>query len=197
LVKAPPASEVTAQLARTLEAGLPENQQALIAGKMEPPQPPDAATLARLEERLPDFLRALAEPGNLERGSELFRQHCSACHVAKGIGTAVGPALDSEFQRAGETIVRDILFPHETITAGFEACQLEMRRGDDIVGLRVTESPTSVTLRFVGGSEATVLRKRLERVRLHKVSLMPAQFGELLTPRDVGDIVGFLRQLQP
>ncbi len=197
LVKARPASESTSQLVRTLEAGLPENQQVLVAGRMEPPQPPDAATLARLEERLPDFLRALAEPGNLERGRELFQEHCSACHVAKGIGTAVGPPLDAEFQRAEETILRDILFPHETITAGYEACRLEMRRGDDIVGLRVAESPTSVTLRFVGGSEATVLRKRVERVHLHKVSLMPVQFGELLTPRDVGDIVGFLRQLPP
>jgi len=194
LVKSPPTSEQGAQLARTLEAGLPENQQALVAGKMEPPQPPDAATLAELEKQLPAFTQALGAIHNLERGRELFREHCSACHVAKGIGTTVGPALDAEFQRAEETIVRDILFPHEAITAGYEACQLEMRRGDDIVGIRIAESPTSVTLRFVGGSEATVLRKRIERVHFRKVSLMPAGFGDVLKPDEVADVIGFLRQ---
>jgi len=139
----------------------------------------------------------LNAPRNRERGRELFREHCSACHVAKGIGIAVGPGLDAEFQRAEETIVRDILFPHETITAGYEACQLELRRGDDVVGLRVAESPTSVTLRFVGGTEATVLRKRIERVHLHKLSLMPAGFGQVLKPDEVADVIGFLRHNQP
>lgn len=197
LVKSQPASERNSQLARTLEAGLPENQQALVAGKMEPPQPPDAATLAEIEQQLPTFIRALSAPRNRDRGRELFREHCSACHVAKGIGTAVGPPLDAEFQRAEETIVRDILFPHETITAGYEACQLELRRGDDVVGLRVAESPTSVTLRFVGGTEATVLRKRIERVHLHKLSLMPAGFGQVLKPDEVADVIAFLRERQP
>jgi len=197
LVKAQPASERNSQLARTLEAGLPENQQALVAGKMEPPQPPDATTIASIERRLPEFIRALGAPRNLDRGRELFREHCSACHVAKGIGTAVGPPLDAEFQRAEETIVRDILLPHESITAGFEACQLELRRGDDVVGLRVAESPTSVTLRFVGGTEATVLRKRIERMHLHQLSLMPAGFGQLLKPDEVADVIAFLRHNQP
>lgn len=197
LVKSQPATDRISQLARTLEAGLPENQKALVAGKMEPPQPPDAATLAEIEKQLPAFINALKGPRNQDRGRELFREHCSACHVAKGIGTPVGPGLDAEFQRAEETIVRDILLPHETITAGFEACQLELRRGDDVVGLRVAESPTSVTLRFVGGTEATVLRKRIERVHLHKLSLMPAGFGQVLKPDEVADVIAFLRANQP
>ncbi|HAV62158.1 MAG TPA: hypothetical protein DCY13_07310 [Verrucomicrobiales bacterium] len=164
---------------------------------LEPPQPLSESEVEQLEERLPEFLAALSGPADRSRGRELFREHCSACHVARGLGTPMGPPLDAEHQRAPETIVRDILFPHEAISAGHETVRLEMRRGVDAVGVLASESPTSVTLRLPGGAEMTFLRRRIARLHTHKVSLMPAQFGELLKPADVRDIIDFLRQTDP
>ena len=179
---------------RILESGLVDAQETLERIALPAPEPPDEASLKKLEARLPDFLEALKKDTDMEQGRELFTEHCSSCHQAGGLGNLAGPNLDSEFQRAPETIVRDILFPNETITEGFETTQLVMRRGADVQGLMASESPTSVTLRFPGGQELTFLRNRINRIRSHKISIMPAQFGELLTPAEVANIVAFIRQ---
>jgi putative membrane-bound dehydrogenase-like protein len=179
---------------RILESALVDAQETLERIALEAPELPDEATLKKLESKLPDYLKALENDTDMEQGRELFTEHCSSCHQAGGLGKLAGPNLDSEFQRAPETIVRDILFPNETITEGFETIQLEMRRGTDAQGLMASESPTSVTLRFPGGQELTFLRNRIDRIRSHKVSIMPAQFGELLTPKEVANIVAFIRQ---
>lgn len=179
---------------RILESGLVDAQQTLERIALEAPEPPDEASLEKMESKLPDYLEALKGNTNLDQGRELFAEHCAACHQAAGLGNLAGPNLDSEFQRAPETIIRDILFPNETITEGFETVQLIMRRGSDAIGLMASESPTSVTLRFPGGDELTFLRNRIDRIRSHKISIMPAQFGELLTPKEVANIVAFIRQ---
>jgi putative heme-binding domain-containing protein len=179
---------------RILETGLAESRLALERIAVDPPPAPGPEILAAREKRLPDYLAALEEAPDIARGRKLFIEHCASCHVARGLGTTMGPNLDAEHQRAPETIVRDILFPHEAISAGFEAVQLEMRRGADVFGVLASESPTSVTLRFPAGAEFTFLRKRIDRLRVHKTSLMPAAFGELLAPDELCDLVGFLRQ---
>ncbi len=105
-----------------------------------------------------------------------------------------GPNLDSEFQRAPETILRDMLFPHETITQGFETVHLEMKEGADVMGLLASESPTSLTLRFPGGSQRTFLRKQIAHIHEYHLSMMPAQFASVLKPNEAAAIISFLRQ---
>jgi putative heme-binding domain-containing protein len=102
--------------------------------------------------------------------------------------------LDSEFQRAPETILRDILFPHETITQGFQTLRLSMKQGADVIGILASESPTSVTLQFPGGESRTFLRNRIAKVHQDSVSLMPAQFGWTLEPSETAAIIAFLTQ---
>lgn len=182
---------------RILESAAADAKQELERVKMDPPEAPSNKQLAAMVSRIPEFVEALKKERNAERGKSLFVEHCSSCHMAKGIGANAGPNLDAEFQRAEETILRDILFPHETISAGFETIRLEMRRGSDAVGLRASESPTSYTLRFPGGTEMTFLRKNIDRVHPHNVSLMPSTFGELLRPDEIADIVSFVREHRP
>jgi HEAT repeat protein len=59
----------------------------------------------------PRFAAALREPRDVAHGQQVFRETCGKCHQAHGIGFAVGPDLSSEFQRAEETIIKDILAP--------------------------------------------------------------------------------------
>lgn len=153
--------------------------------------------MRRIEQRLPAYLAALNRNSDPVKGQTLFIEHCASCHQVASLGTIAGPNLDSEFQRAPETIVRDILFPNETITEGFETVHLEMRQGADVQGLLGSESPNSITLRFAGGDEQTYLKKRIARIQTHKISQMPAQFVEVLVPEDVASIVEFLRRNKP
>jgi putative membrane-bound dehydrogenase-like protein len=179
--------------ARILESALAGAGQEQERIEVDPPETPSAAELTQIEEKLPKFTAALSGNRDTSRGRELFVEHCATCHVAKGLGSVMGPNLDSEFQRAQETILRDILFPHETITAGFETVRLEMRSGSDAVGVRSSESPTSYSLRLPGGTEMTFLRRKIRRVHTHNVSLMPPTFADVLKPDEVADIIQFVR----
>lgn len=149
----------------------------------------------QIKEKWPSYLSALTKNNkvNDEDGAKLYNQYCASCHKAKGIGLIAGPNLDSEFQRARETILRDILFPNETISEGYQTVRLQMKDGNEIFGLLASESPTSLTLRFPGGQEITFLRRNINKIRSHPVSMMPQNFGEILKPGEIASIIQFLR----
>lgn len=158
---------------------------------------PEAATVEQLEgmeKRVPGMLTALKQEPDLEEGRIFFTAICATCHRSKGIGVVVGPDLDAEFQRAPEVILRDILFPSEAASPGYETVLAKTRRGETLLGVIASESPTSITLRLPGGVERTLLRKRVSIRTLHNVSLMPAGLGATLTPGQVANIIAYLRQ---
>jgi putative membrane-bound dehydrogenase-like protein len=162
---------------------------------MPVPTVPTADRLAAIEARLPAFLAAVNAkvPADVEAGHVLFTGLCAACHRARGEGFAVGPDLDGEFQRAPEVILRDVLFPHESMRPGYEPLVAKTARGETLVGIGVSDSPTSVTLRLQGGGERTLLRKRASFSTLRNTSLMPDSFGETLTPEQAANLIAWLR----
>ena len=68
-------------------------------------------------------------------------------------------------------------------------------RGHNLSGILAAETATSVTLPDEDGFPQTVLRKDIVSFQASDVSLMPANFDELLTPQDIADLLGYLRQL--
>jgi len=177
-----------------LRLGLEETKP--LADKPDVPVPTaqTAGQLAVLQQRLPQFVAALNGKPDLEEGRVLFTGLCSVCHRSRGAGFAVGPDLDAEFQRAPEVILRDILFPHEALRPGFETVMAKTRRGEILIGIAASDSPTSITLRMPGGVERTVLRKHASISTIRNVSLMLAGFGDALKPEQVANIIAFLRQ---
>lgn len=124
----------------------------------------------------------------------MFSSVCGACHRSHGIGFSVGPDLDAEFQRAPEVILRDVIFPSEAARPGYETVLVKTQRGETLLGIAASDSPTSITLRMAGGTERTVLRKRASIGTVRNVSLMPAGFADALKPGQIANIIAFLRQ---
>ena len=54
-----------------------------------------------------------------------------------------------------------MLFPHETITQGFETVHLEMKEGADVMGLLASESPTNLTFAFREAAKGRFSASRL------------------------------------
>ena len=188
------AAKLTTKALDILKLGLEESKP--LANKVDVPAPtaPSAEQLAAMQKRLPDFVAALNRKPDVEEGRKLFTAVCSVCHRSQGIGFSVGPDLDAEFQRAPEVILRDILFPSENIRPGFETVMAKTPRGETIIGIMASDSPTSTTLRMQGGVERTVLRKHATISTVRNVSFMPCGLGEALKPGQVADIIAFLRQ---
>lgn len=145
-------------------------------------------------ELLSTYTQALRGKRDLQAGAKVFSERCSTCHQAHGVGYAVGPDLTSEFGRAEETIVRDILAPNEALAAGYLTCTITTTEGRILTGLLAAESATSVTLHEPEGKEQIVLRKDIEGIRSVPISLMPDDLAKLLKPEDVANVVAWLRQ---
>ena len=176
-----------------LRLGLEETKPLPQQAEVPVPTAPSAEQNAAWEKRVPAVLAALKEKPHLEEGRALFQSICGACHKSHGIGVSVGPDLDAEFQRAPEVILRDVLFPSEAARPGYETLRVKTQRGETLLGIAASDSPTSVTLKLPGGTERTVLRKRAEIRTLRNVSLMPAGLGDALKPEQVASIIAFLR----
>ena len=124
----------------------------------------------------------------------MFREKCASCHQAHGLGHAVGPDLSAEFQRAEETIIRDVLAPSDTISPGYVTYTVATEAGQVFSGLLVAESPTSLTLRQAEGKEQIILRKDVDEVRAMSVSMMPEDLPKTVAPRDLADLLAWLRR---
>ncbi len=143
------------------------------------------------------YARALQGKRDLARGEQVFREKCANCHQAHGLGTAVGPDLSAEFQRAEETILRDILAPGDVISPGYATYSVVTTAGQVFSGILASESPTSVTLRQPEGKEQVILRKDIEELRVAAISLMPEDLAKTLTPEDAADAIAWLRRPPP
>jgi putative membrane-bound dehydrogenase-like protein len=145
------------------------------------------------DEVLAPYVKALKSPRDVARGQVVFRDKCAACHQAHGVGHAVGPDLTAEFQRAEETILRDVLAPSETISPGYATYLVETTAGQVFSGLLAAESPTSLTLRMAEGKEQVILRKDVEELRALPVSMMPDDLAKTVSPADLADLLAWLR----
>jgi putative heme-binding domain-containing protein len=176
-----------------LKLGLEDTKPLTTKTDVPAPTAPTADQNAAWEKRVPAVLVALKQKPNLEEGRTLFQGICAACHRSHGLGVSVGPDLDAEFQRAPEIILRDVMFPSEAARPGFETVMAKTQRGETLIGVAASDSPTSITLRLPGGIERTVLRKRADIRTLRNVSLMPAGLGDALKPEQIANIIAFLR----
>ena len=140
------------------------------------------------------YTAALKEKRNLENGARIFKTKCAACHQVHGTGHAVGPDLNSEFRRAEATIVKDLLEPSTQISPEYTSYLVQTVSGRTFSGLLAMESPASLTLKQAEGKSQTILRRDIEAMRVSKVSLMPDNLVKDLSPKDVADVIAWIRQ---
>ena len=139
------------------------------------------------------YAKALEQPRDAIHGQQVFREKCANCHQAHSIGHAVGPDLNAEFQRAEETILKDVLAPSDSISAGYTTYSILTKSDQVFSGLLASESPTSLTLRQAEGKQETVLRKEIEELRAMSVSMMPEDMFKTVGPKDLADLLSWLR----
>jgi putative membrane-bound dehydrogenase-like protein len=146
---------------------------------------------------LQKYVAALKGSRNNENGAKVFTEKCANCHQVKGIGFAVGPNLDAEFQRAEETYVKDILAPNDVISPGFVTYTVGTKTGRDYTGLLSAESASSVTLKKPRAETEIILRRDIEEnPKSSPISLMPENFAAELKPNDVADVIAWIRSPQ-
>ena len=114
---------------------------------------------------------------------------------ARGAGSA--RRLDRiASRRAPEFLMESILQPSKDIAPEYEAVAVATKDGRVITGLRVNETNFSIQLHEENGRFHSFLKRDLDEVKVLKKSLMPENFGELLTVKELHDLFAYLMTLE-
>jgi putative heme-binding domain-containing protein len=141
--------------------------------------------------------------GDPEAGKALFADEtgpaaCVKCHTVAGEGEDVGPELtDVAGTQTLEYIFESIVNPSAEIAAGdYEPIQVQLADGTILSGIIKAEDDAAVTIKDKEGVETVVNKSDISRERRHPdaPSIMPDNFGELLTVKQVADLIAFLQQ---
>jgi quinoprotein glucose dehydrogenase len=173
------------------------------AARHESAAPAVAAYQAALPatDPLAKYLPAL-EGGNAGKGEELFKEHavaqCLRCHKVQGSGGDAGPDLTMiGAQKDRRYILESIVNPNAQIAEGFQTVMLTLNNADIKMGIIKEETPDTVTVQMpVPGAVAETVKKADVKKRESAPSGMPPGFGELLSQRELRDIVEFVANLK-
>jgi len=155
-------------------------------------------------------VKAPAQPvGNATHGKELFfgDANCSRCHMVEGKGGRLGPDLSGVgAARAPEAIVDSVRNPSRRLAPGLSEAMKEFPQeyetvvvvtadGKEIRGVALNED--SFTLQMMDQNEEIHLFQKDQLRSFHKsrVSAMPIYDPEILSDKDLQDIVAYLQSV--
>jgi putative heme-binding domain-containing protein len=141
--------------------------------------------------------RALAQKsGNLTHGQQLFATTCQTCHSVGGQGGQIGPVLNGAGALGIDALLRNILTPNAAMEPGYRVFRLELKDGDVLDGIHVSEDEDAFVLRRPNSQDLRVSRRDVLRSHYTKLSMMPEGLLETLKPEDVSDLFTYLKGLK-
>jgi putative membrane-bound dehydrogenase-like protein len=152
----------------------------------------EPARKARLESLMKDI-----GTGDIRRGQAVFQSSkaaCTACHAIGYLGGKVGPDLTRIGQvRAERDLLEAIVYPSASFVRSYEPIVVALSDGRVLSGVQLADSPTELVLATGASERVRIPRAEIDEVRPGAVSVMPAGLDQQLTPRDLADLVAFLR----
>ena len=159
--------------------------------------------LPKIDERINQLIAtraaefAKASP-NAERGVAVFQKNCAACHQIAGKGNRVGPQLDGAGNRGVERLLEDVLDPNRNVDVDFRATILALDDGQVANGIIVREEGPVLVLVDSKGAEQRIAKSKIEQRTQTKLSPMPANVAEQLSPQELNDLLAYLlKQRKP
>lgn len=172
-----------------LKASKPKDWEVRTARLTKGLAPADEARERLVAERRRAYAPASANPST---GRLVYLRNCAPCHRISGEGALIGPQLEGIGQRGIERLCEDILDPNRNVDRAFRSSVLTLKDGDIVSGLFRREEGQLLVLADATGKEFTTSKDQVIERRESEVSLMPENFGELLSPMEFNDLLAFL-----
>ena len=155
--------------------------------------PAEAKTLAAKFK----LFHALAEkPGDMTKGKALFATTCQQCHSVAGQGGQVGPVLNGAGALGVEALLRNVLTPNAAMEPGYRVFRVELKDGDVLDGIRVSEDKDAIVLRRPNVDDTRIAQKDVKKAAFTKSSMMPEGLLDPLQPEQVADLFAYLKTLK-
>ena len=138
--------------------------------------------------------------GNGDLGRKLFYENASAqcirCHKINGNGGDVGPDLKGIGSRKDRAyLLESIISPSAQIAVGYETVVVKLKDGRVVTGTIKKDDDTELSVSAADGKVTKIRKEDIQARKSQKISTMPPM-GELLTKRDVRNLVEFLSNLK-
>jgi quinoprotein glucose dehydrogenase len=169
-------------------------------------RPESKAAVAAYEAALPKtdklakYLPALAG-GDAAAGEKLFKEHpvaaCLRCHKVGGQGGDAGPVLDGLMSRKDRHyVLESIVDVNAAIADGFQMVVLTMKDGNAVAGFLKKENDTDVIIQVPGEAATKTYKKADIKQRDTAPSGMLPNLADLLSPRELRDIIEYVATLK-
>ena len=140
---------------------------------------------------------ALDKPGNVAAGAAVFKKLCVNCHRVGAVGNKLGPDLTSVRNKSPRDLLITILDPNREAQPNFMTYTLVTTQGRILTGMIATETASTVTLRRAESKQDVVARDAIETLVSNGKSLMPEGLEKELTPRQLADVIAWIKTLAP
>ena len=155
-------------------------------------------------------VKAPAKPlGNVTHGKDLFfgDANCSLCHMVEGKGGRMGPELTGVGgSRTRESIIDSVRNPSRRLASGLTEATKEFSQeyesvtavtadGKEIKGVTLNEDSFSVQIMDTSEQIHLLEKDKLRSLQKSRESAMPKYGADLLSDKDLQDIVAFLVSL--
>ena len=138
------------------------------------------------------FLRT----ADLKKGSLLYEQQCSSCHILYGKGGHLGPDLTGSGRSNLDYLLENIVDPNSAVSADYRMNVLSLRDGRILSGMVAGQDRNSLTLRMPG-SETVVSKEDIKKRQTLTNSIMPAGLLDNLNQEERRDLIAYLMHSQP
>jgi len=155
--------------------------------------PAEARELAK---KFATFREFAEKRGDAAHGKAIFTSTCMACHNVGGEGGQIGPVLSGAGAMGTEAVLRAVLTPNAAMEAGYRVFRVELKDGDLLDGLLVSQDNEAIVLRRQNTEDLRIPRSTVKRANFTRMSMMPEGLLEGLKPEDVSNLFAYLRTLK-
>ncbi len=148
-----------------------------------------------LDAKFAKYRALISHPGDTARGKQ-FAAVCMACHLFGTTGGNIGPNLSAVGAMGPESILRNILTPNAAMENGYRIFRVELKSGDLVDALFVSEDKDAVIIRLPGAEDRRIPRSEIRNTSYQRRSLMPEGLLDGFTPEQASDLFAYLLSLK-
>jgi putative heme-binding domain-containing protein len=134
-------------------------------------------------------------PGDPQRGKSLFfgKAGCANCHMINGTGGFFGADLSSYGSNVSIEEIRSALTdPNKDLDPRSGTVLVTTREGRQFAGIPRNEDNFSLQLQSLDGAFHLLAKSDLEHLEYQRKSLMPSDYGSVLSAIELDDLVSYL-----
>jgi len=144
------------------------------------------------EDLIKNLRQIVSQPGDLEKGHQLFKNMCAVCHTLKGEGGKVGPELTGYERDNLDFMLPAIVDPSLGIREEYTLYNLSTKDGQTLAGFVAENTPQFVTMLDMVGNKTKIAREEIKSLAALPTSLMPEGLLNALSTDQTRDLFTYL-----